>query len=257
VEQILAVVVAALGLGVVGPFLNVIVERVPSRLPLRGSPAPSEPVEPMVVAGVPLQPYLIRRGRGPDGERLPRRWLWCELVTATLFALAALEYGDTTVVIPVLVLFAALVPASIIDLLLLRIPDRVVFPALGLAAIAVVAVSVFEEQPGAITGALVGATTYFVFLFVPHLIYPKGMGFGDVKLALLLGLVVGWLGWVSNDAVLGPIRLVIYAMLAGLLAGVLFGVLLPMIRRGRAFPLGPGLAIGAVLVVLRASELTI
>jgi hypothetical protein len=38
---------------------------------------------------------------------------------------------------------------------------------------------------------------------------------------------------------------------------VLFGVLLPMIRRGRAFPLGPGLAIGAVLVVLRASELTI
>jgi leader peptidase (prepilin peptidase)/N-methyltransferase len=83
------------------------------------------------------------------------------------------------------------------------------------------------------------------------------MGFGDVKLALLLGLVVGWLGWVSNDAVLGPIRLVIYAMLAGLLAGVLFGVLLPMIRRGRAFPLGPGLAIGAVLVVLRASELRI
>jgi hypothetical protein len=81
------------------------------------------------------------------------------------------------------------------------------------------------------------------------------MGFGDVKLALFLGLIVGWLGWVSNDAVLGPIRFVIYAMIAGLLAGVVFGLVLPVIRRGRAFPLGPGLALGTIVVVLRAAEL--
>ena len=254
----LGVVVAALvGLLVVGPALNVVVERVPDRLPFRGRRPDREPAPPVEIFVVPMQPFLLRRGRGPGDVRLPKRWLASEVLTAALFALAWAEYGGSPVVWPVLLLFATLVPATVIDLMVLRIPDRVVFPGLLATTIAVVTVSVTEDVSGAIVGALVGAVTYFVALFIPHLVYPKGMGFGDVKLAILLGLVLGWFGWSDEFPVLGPVQLVIFGMIAGMIAGILCGVLLPMIRRGRVFPLGPGLAVGTVLVVLQASELRV
>jgi leader peptidase (prepilin peptidase)/N-methyltransferase len=254
----LGVVVAALvGLLVVGPVMNVLVERVPDRLPLRGPRPDREPAPVFDALVVPMQPYLARRGRGPGSVRLPVRWLAGEVLTATLFALAWAEYGDEPGVWPVLLLFATLVPATIIDLRVLRIPDRIVFPGLLATTVAVVAVAISEDASDSLVGALVGAITYFMALFIPHLVYPKGMGFGDVKLAILLGLVLGWLGWSDDFPVLGPVQLVIYGMIAGMLAGILFGVLLPMIRRGRAFPLGPGLALGTALVVLQASELRV
>lgn len=256
-EIAVAALAALAALVVIGPFLNVVIERVPDRLALRGARSEGEPCDELVVGGLPLQPYLLRRGRCRTGEPLPRAWLGAELLTAALLVVAALEYGDSVAFVPVALLFALLVPACVIDLRVLRIPDRIVFPGLAVAVPAVIIASLIDDHPRAITGALVGALTYFVLLLLPHLVYPRGMGFGDVKLALLLGLVVGWLGWQSDHPVLGPVRLVIYAMVVGLLSGVLFGVLLPMVRRGKAFPLGPGLAIGTVVVTLFASDLRI
>ncbi len=125
---------AALGLGVlgipVGSFLNLVIDRVPDKAPLRG-PRDGEPCPP-VSLGLPLQPWLARGGRH-EGVALPRRWLVVELVTAAVFALFGAEFGDDLRVVPLLVLGASLVAVSVIDLQLLRIPDRVTFPTLALA----------------------------------------------------------------------------------------------------------------------------
>lgn len=248
-------VVVALGaLGVVvGSFLNVVIDRVPDKAPLRG-PRDGEPCAPATIGGVPAQPWLLRRGRS-GGAELPRRWLWVELVTAAVFAVFAARYGDELRVLPLLVLGASLVAVSVIDLQLMRIPDRVTFPTLALAAPLVLAVSL-NDDGDAFVGALVGSVAYFLLLFVPHLVYPRGMGFGDVKLALVMGLYLGWLGWSDAHPVGGPVQLVLYALMLGCTLGVVFGLASRVITRHRAeFPFGPALALACLIVLLYAGDL--
>lgn len=249
---------AVVGLGLlgipVGSFLNVVVDRVPDRARLRGE-RDGEVCPPVEVAGIPTQPWLLRRGRDAAGP-LPRHWLWGELTTALVFALLGARYGDDLVIVPLLVLGAALVAVSVIDLRLLRIPDLVTFPTLAVSLVLVLAVSVLHDVPEAATGALVGMATYFVLLFVPHLVYPRGMGFGDVKLALVMGLYLGWLGWTDAHPVGGPIQLVLYGLMLGCTLGVVFGLLSRVVtRRGGEFPFGPALALACLVVVLFASDL--
>lgn len=249
-----------IGLGVlgipVGSFLNVVIDRVPDKATLRG-PRDGEPCHPVTAAGVPLQPWLLRRGRAGGGA-LPRRWLWVELATAAVFAVFAARYGDDLRVLPLLVLGASLVAVSVIDLQLLRIPDRVTFPTLVLAVPLVLLVSLRQDDGEAFTAALVGSVAYFLLLLLPHLVYPRGMGFGDVKLALVMGLYLGWLGWSEAHPVGGPVQLVLYGLMLGCLLGVVFGVISAVITRRRGeFPFGPALALACVVVAVYAPDLRI
>ena len=89
--------------------------------------------------------------------------------------------------------------------------------------------------------------TYFVFLFVAHIVYPPGMGFGDVKMSLVLGLHLGFLA-VSWETTLA---LVLWAMLAGFGLGSIAGIGVLIVRgKSAGYPFGPFLAFGAVLVIL-------
>ena len=231
----------------VGAFLNVVVERVPDRTPLRAA-VDGDPTAPRSWLGVPVQPWLLR---GP-GER-KARWLAVEVATAAVFAVLGAEFGDTTVVLPMLVLGACLVAVTFVDLEHLRIPDRITFPSLALALPAIVLVSVERDATGAIRGALTGAVLYFVLLLVPHLAYPRGMGFGDVKLALVMGLYLGWLGWEAGEEVIGPFRLVLYALMLGCILGVVFGLAHAAVTRRRGeFPFGPALALACIVVLVTA-----
>jgi leader peptidase (prepilin peptidase)/N-methyltransferase len=251
-----AAVVVALGvLGIlVGGFLNVVIDRVPDKVPLRGA-RDGEAVAPASVLGVPTQPWLLRRGRGTDAP-LPRRWLWVELVTAAVFVVFALRYGDDLRVVPLLVLGASLVAVSVIDLQLLRIPDRVTFPTLAVAVPLVGLVSLRYDDGDAFVAALIGAVAYFVLLLLPHLVYPRGMGFGDVKLALVMGLYLGWLGWSETHPVGGPVQLVLYGLMLGCTLGVVFGLASTIITRRRGeFPFGPALALACVVVAYYAPDL--
>ena len=221
-------VCAVLGL-VLGPFLDRVVERVPARRSLRGGP-----------------------------YRLGGASLALGVAAAGLFALAAWfavgddRWGSSWVVLPYLVVFAALLAVSVVDVRELRIPDRIVFPSLGLALALVVVISLAEGAPRAVVNALVGAALYFVLLLVPHLVYPKGMGFGDVKLGLVMGLA---LGWVFLD-VADSISLVLWALLIGSLLGVVGGVAVAVARRRRgAFPFGPALAASCVVAVAFSGDL--
>ena len=240
---------------VIGPVLNVLIDRVPSKAALRGE-RDGEASMPVSVLGVPAQPWLLRRGRATvDGSTLPVRWLAVEVLTIAAFALLALRYGSIELV-AVLLLAAALITVSVIDLQLLRIPDRITFPTLALALPLILAITVHRDVTDAFQGAVVGAGVYFLLLFVPHLAYPKGMGFGDVKLALVMGLYLGWVGWTATYPIAGPIRLVLYALILGCVIGVVFGLVVQVVTRRRgAFPFGPALALGCLVVVYFAQDL--
>jgi leader peptidase (prepilin peptidase)/N-methyltransferase len=244
---------AALGL-LVGAVCNVLIDRVPDKVALRG-PREGEVTAPVSWLGVPAQPWILRAGRSDDGP-LPLRWLWVELVTLAAFAELAVRYHDTWVLAPLLLLTACLITVSVIDLQLQRIPDRITFPTFALSVPAIVVVSIVEDVPDAIPAAFVGAAAYFFFLFVTHMIYPAGMGFGDVKLAAVMGLYLGWLGWTEDLPIAGPLRLVFYALMLGCILGVVFGVGVQVATRKRgAFPFGPALALGCYVVLLFAFDL--
>jgi leader peptidase (prepilin peptidase)/N-methyltransferase len=124
-----------------------------------------------------------------------------EVVTAVLFVWVVLRYdqGDTLVVIP-LVLVVAGVALSVTDLTAYRLPDRLVFPTFWLSLVAMAVLSILElERPEALFGAVGSAVGYLLFLFAFHFLKPAAMGFGDVKLALVLGLHTGWVGTAFFD----------------------------------------------------------
>ncbi len=182
----------------------------------------------------------ILSGAGRD------RALW--LLNPLLFGLMAWRWGAGTVLLVFLVLAAVLLVVSLIDLEHYRIPDRIVFPALAVSSGLIVVVTLLEGFGLVfVRNAAIGAVAYFGLLLVPHLIYPRGMGFGDVKLALYLGLHLGWL----YRSVLDGIALIMWALVLGSGLGVLAGVGFALARRRRAeFPFGPALAAGCLLAVL-------
>jgi leader peptidase (prepilin peptidase)/N-methyltransferase len=93
---------------------------------------------------------------------------------------------------------------------------------------------------------------YFGFLLLAHLVYPRGMGFGDVKLAAVMGLYVGWLG----SSTITAIGLVLWAMLLGFIGGAIVGtVMLAVRRRSQPIPFGPFLALGTIIAVSASSSL--
>jgi leader peptidase (prepilin peptidase)/N-methyltransferase len=223
----------------VGSFLNVVIDRVPDKSPLRGE-RDGEASAPVSFLGVPAQPWLLRN-RGQ--QELPGRWWQVELVTAAVFALIGARYGFSSTAVPLLLLGASLVAVSVIDLQLLRIPDRITFPTLAIAIPLIALIAVTDDRSGSLRAGLLGAAVYFALLFVPHLIYPAGMGFGDVKLALALGVALGWYGWAVLFA----------GGFAGFLFGALYGAGLMVMRRaGRrtGIPFGPFMIAGALTGLL-------
>ncbi|MEU8650847.1 A24 family peptidase [Streptomyces sp. NPDC048737] len=173
---------------------------------------------------------------GPGALRL-------SLVTALLCAGLALATG----VRPELAVWLALTPVGVllaaVDLRVRRLPDPLTLP-LAAAALALLGVAaLLPEHAGDWTTALLGSLALGAGYLVLHLVNPGGMGFGDVKLALGAGAVLGWYGWAT----------VMLGTLAGFLSGALYGgVLLLAGRAGRrtAIPFGPFLIAGAWAGVL-------
>ena len=166
---------------------------------------------------------------------------------------------------------------SMVDLGHYRIPDRINLTALGISFLGITAVSLGYSVPEAIGRALVGAVAFTVLLLVIHIVSPRAMGFGDVKLAPLLGLHIGWLGGDTvNTLTLIFICLFISAAVALAGGGVLIAArrsghdLLPDPEEPRAeeaepgtvavktytsLPFGPALATATVVVTLFARQL--
>jgi leader peptidase (prepilin peptidase)/N-methyltransferase len=129
-----------------------------------------------------------------------------------------------------------------VDLAAHRLPDRVLFPAYAVCAAALVADAAVLGSWGALVRAVVAAVVAFAIAALAAALAPEGLGFGDVKLLALLGLVLGWAGW----------GVLLAGVFLGLLAGALVALVLLATRRAgwrTAVPFGPPLLLGAVLAL--------
>ncbi len=188
------VAIALVGL-MAGSFTTMLIHRAPVDTSLVG--APVCPHCDARLGGrelVPVVSWFVQGGRCRHcGHALSRRYPIVELATAALMVVLAIAFGATWEVVPPLVSVPVLVAASAIDLVTYRIPNRLVWPSLAVGVVVVVACAQLMSETDRIVGAGVGALLFSGMLFIPHLIMPAGMGFGDVKFALFLGLNLGWL----------------------------------------------------------------
>jgi leader peptidase (prepilin peptidase)/N-methyltransferase len=247
---LLLVLLALFGL-VVGSFLNVVIVRVPSDesilRPPSKCPQCETPIQPR--DNIPVVSWLLLRGRCRScGEPIPAGYPLVEAGNAVLWVLAGLRFGDSVWVIPYALLFSVLLVLSVIDLELYILPNKITYPSIVASAviIPVLAVAVLDDPAGAIVGAVIGGIGFAGFLLVILLAWEllmkkEGMGMGDVKLALLLGM---WLGLIN------PL-LCLFALIASSIIGLLVGVVILAVRKeSRPFPFGPWLALGTIAVIL-------
>ena len=164
------------------------------------------------------------------------------LVTAILFALTAWRFGVVLELPAFLVLARNAVLLTVIDVQHRLLPNRVLMPAFGAGAILLTAAAALTGEWWALLRAGLGAAVLFGVFLVLALISPRSLGMGDVKLAGLLGLYLGWLGW---DAVVvgGAAGFVIQALLAlVLLVGRRIGL-------RSELPFGPAMLLGAAVAI--------
>lgn len=200
---------------IVGSILSMVATRVPDEVPVF-SPGPSCPGCEHQLSASELIPIIswVRQGRScvHCDARISAAYPVIEIATAALFVLFALKFDASWFLIPHLLFGAALIALSVTDLYLYRIPDRIVFPTLGVCAALIIVISATTDSSAMILPAFAGMLGYFALLFVVWFIYPPGIGFGDVKLALLLGL---FLGWTANESYLFTAVFVAYALFIG------------------------------------------
>jgi leader peptidase (prepilin peptidase) / N-methyltransferase len=136
----------------------------------------------------------------------------------------------------------AAVVLGAVDLASHRLPDRVTYPALVVCAVAFLADAVVVGSWGSLVRALTCGAAAFAVAYAAAAVSPEGLGFGDVKLLGLLGLVLGWFGW----------GVLLAGVFFGLLTGAAVSLVLLITRRAgwrTALPFGPPLMVGAVLAL--------
>ena len=165
-----------------------------------------------------------------------------ELGTTLLFALTALRFGWSWELPAFLFLAGTAVLLAVVDLQHQLLPNRIVLPSIGIGAalLAVAALGTGEWTP--LLRAVEAAAVLFVVFFVLVLISPRSIGMGDAKLAALLGLYLGWLGW----------EIVLLGIAAGFVVQAVLAALLLATRRvglKGQLPFGPAMLLGAALVI--------
>lgn len=218
-----------------GSFVNVVAARVPLRLSVSTPRSSCTECGAEIRArdNIPIVSYALLRGRCRDCHaRISPLYPAVEAITAALVVACVLVFGATAYAALACFFVIVLVTLSAADLRYRLVPNRIVLPA---SAIVLVANTAIDPSLEWILGGL-GASA---FLLAAALAYPKGLGMGDVKLALLLGAMLG--------------REVALALLLGFLAALVPSAVL-FVRHGSrarkmAIPLVPFLALGAVVAL--------
>jgi leader peptidase (prepilin peptidase)/N-methyltransferase len=249
-----AVLIGAFG-SLIGSFLNVVVFRVPRGRSVVSPPSacPGCGHEIRAIDNVPVISWLVLRGRCRECHApISVRYPLVELGTAVFFTVVALFFAPAifaaeslaaivsaiAVLVAFLYLAAISIALALIDIDTNKLPNRIVLPAYAVGAALLSAASLLSFDLWALARAAIGAAALFVIYLAIALAKPGGMGFGDVKLAGVLGLFLAWLGWE---------QLAVGALAAFILGG-LFSVGLLITRkaaRGTAIPFGPWMLAGA------------
>jgi len=249
----LIIVSTLLGLAV-GSFLNVVIHRVPKGdslvRPPSHCPACGRPVRPR--HNVPVLSWLVLRGRCADcGAPISVRYPLVEAGTAALFAALTVRMLqlDLLSALPAYLYFGAIgVALAVIDVDCRRLPDAIVLPSYGVLAVLLTASAAWQRDWWSLGRAGIGAAALFAFFFALAFIYPAGMGFGDVKLAGIIGGVLGYLSWPA----------IVIGAFAGFVLGAVVGVVVIALRHGdrkTAVPFGPFMIVGALLGIFFAEPL--
>lgn len=240
----LTAVAAVLGL-LVGSFLNVVIVRVPAgRSVVRPRSACAGCGEPIADRdNLPVLSWLLLRGRSRCcDEPISARYPLVEGLTALAFGAVAAWTGPAWVLPALLYLAAISIALAVIDLQHRRLPNPIVLPAYPVAAALLVLPALVDREPERLVRAAVCGIALYAFYFLLMVLNPRGMGFGDVKLAGILGLYLGWFGW--QFAVVGAF--------AGFALGGLAGLALMLAgRAGRKsqIPFGPFMIAGTWLAL--------
>lgn len=238
----LLTVVGVLGL-LVGSFLNVVIWRVPRGESVVTPPSACPRCGTRILArdNVPVLGWLVLRGRCRTcREPISARYPLVELATGLLFAGTALWTGLSWTLPAYLYLAAVSVALALIDLDTRRLPNAIVLPSYGVVAVLLAVAAWGHGDPAPFGRAALGGAALYGFYFLLMVAHSRGMGFGDVKLAGVLGLYLGWVGW---DA------LVVGAFTAFLLGGIAGAVLMATGRATRktGVPFGPFMLLGAAI----------
>jgi leader peptidase (prepilin peptidase)/N-methyltransferase len=236
---------------IVGSFLNVVIYRVPRKesvvSPRSACPTCGVPIS--ARDNVPILSWLLLRGKcrnchAPISVRYPL----IEAATAALFAGMAARIGFSWSLPAYLVLAAGLLALACTDLEHLLLPKRIVYPVLTLVGVLLVLAAAITHHWHDLLTAALCAIVWFVIFFAMNAISPRLLGFGDVRLAPVLGLALGWLG----------VRYALLGFFASNLVGAILGLSLiatKRISRQQQIPYGVFLAIGTLLAIFAGPEL--
>ena len=257
-EIILTVFFTLLGISI-GSFLNVVIDRLPAGRSLVNPPSHCDACQRRLSPRelVPIISYLWLRGRCAHcGARISRRVLLVEVLSGVLFFLAFWRFGLSPEFAITALWGCVFLVIIFIDWEQQLILNRLTYPAAIMALAILAADSVLPEwgllaglrpfwpQASILSGLFAGAIGLVFFLIV-FLINPRGMGMGDIKLAALIGLAVGF-------------PLVIIGLFVGIFIGGLVAVVLLLLKKkGRkdAIPYGTFLAIGPMVALLWGREI--
>ncbi len=261
---IIGILAAAFGLAI-GSFLNVVAYRVPAGLSIV-HPASACPGCGHTIRGrdnLPLVSWMLLGGRCRDCRTpISVRYPAIEALTAVAFIGVALLFGgqianasgtaELVGAVLQLLAFGYLAAISIvlsaIDLDVRRLPNAIVLPSYLVAAALLVPAALLSGRPEALIPAAVGMVASVLFYGILWVVAPGGMGLGDVKLAGVLGLYLGYLGWAQLLVGVG----------AAFTLGGVFGLVLIAIRRaGRksTVPFGPWMFAGAWVGIIVGEQL--
>jgi leader peptidase (prepilin peptidase)/N-methyltransferase len=237
---------------VIGSFLNVVIWRVPRDesvvRPPSHCPSCDTPISPR--DNVPVLSWLLLGGRcrscrAPISVRYPL----VELATAGLFAGFAVRIGPHAALPAFLYLAGVGVALAMIDLDAQRLPDVLTLPSYPVA-MALLGVAAASEGAGWPYGrALIGMGALFGFYALLWLVYPAGMGLGDVKLSGVLGLYLGWLSWSA----------LVVGAASAFLIGAVVSVAIVAAKGGNRktkVPFGPFMLLGVLIATFAAHPIS-
>ncbi|WIX91024.1 A24 family peptidase [Amycolatopsis sp. DG1A-15b] len=246
---VLVVAAAVLGL-LVGSFLNVVIHRVPRGESVVRPPSRCPACGRSVKArhNVPVFGWLVLRGRCAGcGARISVRYPLVELGTAVLFALLALRLDPPD--LPAFLSVGAIgIALALIDVDCRRLPNAIVLPSYPVLIVLLTASAWWRDDWWSLARAGIGGAALFGFYLLLALAYPAGMGFGDVRLAGLLGGILAYLSW--------PALLI--GAFGGFLLGAVAGVVVLATGKGgrkTALPFGPFMIAAALVAVFAAGPL--
>jgi len=240
---------ALLGLAV-GSFLNVCVDRLPQNKSIVFPPSHCEACQHRLAAKdlIPVFSYLRLRGRCRYCQvAIPRRLFWVELATGLIFALLYWHY-DLSAQLGVMIFYACLfIIIFVIDLEQGLILNKVVYPSMVVALLLALVPEPGFSQLAAmrVANAAIGGAIGFAIFLVIAIVSRGGMGWGDVKLAALIGLATGY-------------PLVFLAIIMGAILGGIVAVALVIAKkrkRRQTIPFGPFLALAAMITLLWGSNI--